>query len=69
MLEINHDHTPRNDDATLLAWAKAMKAYLGSGDPKLLPRGVTYFGMRHHTAECPLGNPPRGWDNEKPRRL
>lgn len=64
MLEINHDFTLRNDDQ-LLAWAKAMDRYLASGDPELLPDGVTWFGMRHHTDDCPMGEPPKGWRNEK----
>lgn len=62
MLEINHDYTPR-DLHELEAWAKQMKRYLVSGDPGLLPHGVTWFGMRHHSDDCPLGDPPRGWDN------
>jgi len=62
MLEINHDTTPHGHDE-IVRWAKAMVQYLSSGDPKLLPNGVTWFGMRHHTTNCPLGNPPRGWDN------
>ncbi|MCY4044630.1 MAG: hypothetical protein OXE99_06090 [Cellvibrionales bacterium] len=63
MLEINHDHVLRNDEE-LLKWAKSMQHYLSSGDPKLLPKGVTWFGMRHHSSECPLGKPPRGWHNQ-----
>ena len=62
MLEINHDTTPHGD-AELLEWAKKMKAYLSSGQPNLLPNGVTWFGMRHHSEECPLGDPPKGWHN------
>jgi hypothetical protein len=67
MLEFNHDYSPRYSDEALIAWAKAMRLYLGSGDPTMLPRGVTFFGMRHHSDPCPLGEPPRGWENEKPR--
>lgn len=62
MLEINHDYSPHYDDESLLKWARQMRAYLSSGDPKLLPNGVTWFGMRHHSEECPL-KPPKGWDN------
>ena len=64
MLEINHDFAPRNDEE-LLRWAKAMDFYLSSGDPDLLPGGVTWFGMRHHSSDCPMGEPPRGWNNER----
>lgn len=65
MLEFNHDYAPpRNDDAELLKWAKKLLAYLGTGIPSELPRGVTFFNMRHHSQECPLGEPPRGWQND-----
>ena len=62
MVEINHDTTPHGHDE-IVRWANAMVHYLSSGDPKLLPNGVTWFGMRHHTTDCPLGDPPRGWNN------
>lgn len=62
MLEINHDYTP-NSDESLLKWAQDMKMYLSSGDPECLPAGVTWFGMRHHSSVCALGEPPKGWDN------
>lgn len=62
MLEFNHDCTPHGDDE-LLEWARQIQHYLSSGDPTLLPNGVTWFGMRHHTTDCPLGAPPRGWSN------
>jgi hypothetical protein len=63
MLEFNHDYCPRDED--LIAFAKDLQTYMRSGDPKLLPYGVTWFGMRHHSTPCPL-TPPRGWMNEKP---
>lgn len=66
MLELNHDYAPPYDDAKLLEWAKKIRLYLGSADPTHLPNGVTYFGMRHHSEPCPLGNPPRGWQNDRP---
>lgn len=59
MVEINHDYSI---DA---AWLDKMRRYINSGNPACLPDGVTYFGMRHHSEPCPLGEPPRGWDNEK----
>ena len=66
MLEINHDLTPRNDEE-LLRWARSMQHYLSSGNPSLLPDGVTWFGMRHHSSDCPMGKPPRGWNNMRAR--
>ena len=62
MLEINHDTTPSTYEEKT-KWVYAMVAYLSSGDPKRLPRGVTWFGMRHHSEDCPMGDPPRGWNN------
>ncbi len=62
LLEFNHDYSPRGD-AELLEWAKQLDYYLASGNPELLPDGVTWFGMRHHTTECPMGEPPKGWNN------
>lgn len=62
MLEINHDTTPRGD-AERAEWVIAMCNYLTSANPKDLPQGVTWFGMRHHSEDCPMGEPPRGWDN------
>jgi hypothetical protein len=57
MLEINHDYTPAND-CELMEWARSFRMYLSSGDPSVLPRGVTWFGQRHHTEPCPMGEPP-----------
>ena len=62
MLEINHDFIYTTDQEKL-EWANKMLGYLSSGDPKHLPDGVTWFGMRHHSTDCPLGEPPRGWHN------
>lgn len=64
MVEINHDRTP-HDDESLLKWAREFQYYLSSGDPALLPYGVTWFGTRHHSNECPMGKPPKGWNNEQ----
>jgi hypothetical protein len=61
LLEFNHDYAPKGDEVE--SFAHAIARYLRSGDPTLLPRGVTYFGMRHHSTPCPLGEPPRGWNN------
>jgi len=62
MLEINHDTTPFTEDEKE-EWLRKMLNYLSSGDPTTLPDGVTWFGKRHHSEECPLGTPPRGWNN------
>lgn len=62
MLEINHDTTPHTE-AEKDRWLRGMLHYLSSGDPESLPDGVTWFGMRHHSNECPMGEPPLGWNN------
>ena len=62
MVEINHDTTPHTE-AEKKAWVQAMCNYLSSGNPRDLPDGVTWFGMRHHTSDCPMGEPPRGCNN------
>jgi hypothetical protein len=64
MLEINHDYTPYTKQEKM-DWIERICYYLSSGNPSLLPNGVTWFGMRHHTEDCAMGNPPRGWDNER----
>ena len=69
MLEFNHDYVPRGSQEEA-EWLEKLLLYLSSGDPKHLPRGVTWFNVRHHSDRCPLGEPPRGWDNhdQKPWR-
>jgi hypothetical protein len=59
MLEVNHDKFP---DET---WLEKLREYMRSGNPQSLPDGVTFFYQRHHSDPCPLGEPPRGWDNKK----
>lgn len=56
MVEINHDTTPYTDEE-LLVWAKQFQQYLSSGNRNLLPNGVTWFGIRHHSEPCPLLDP------------
>ena len=63
ILEINHDLTPYTDEEKL-KWTRSMIDYLSSGNPKYLPEGVTWFGMRHHLKPCSMGEPPKGWDNK-----
>jgi hypothetical protein len=58
LVELNHDYCPRDDDASLLAWAKAMRLYMGSGMKEHLPRGVTFKQIRHHTDPDPMFNKP-----------
>lgn len=66
MLEFNHDLAPPiRDNESLLVWARQMALYFRSGEPEVLPAGVTFFARRHHSDECPLGEPPYGWDNQK----
>ena len=56
MLEINHDFSPYTDEEKE-KWLKSMLAYFACGNPKHLPEGVTWFGMRHHTQPCLLDAP------------
>ncbi len=65
MLEFNHDFAPTK--AHIETWGMCIAEYLRSGDPSSLPSGVTFFGMRHHTQPCPMGDPPRGWRNDEPQ--
>lgn len=53
LVELNHDYCPRDDDKSLLEWAKQMRIYMGSGDPKHLPPGVTFYYIRHHSEPNP----------------
>lgn len=65
LIEFNHDRTPDKAE-DLKEWSEAMQRYFRSGMPNCLPRGATFFRMRHHSADCALGNPPRGWSNDEP---
>jgi len=64
MLEFNHDLSPRKG-TDLDRWAQELVQYLSSGNPNRLPYGVTFFNIRHHSEDCPLGVPPLGWQNER----
>jgi len=64
MLEFNHDLIPQ-DTTSAITWADKLLAYLRNSDVKLLPNGVTFFHQRHHSEECPLGDPPHGWNNNR----
>ena len=63
MLEINHDRAPLTPYEKRL-WADRMVLFMKSGDRTILPDGVTFFNERHHSDDCPLGEPPYGWDNK-----
>ena len=67
LVEVNHDYTPHNEES-LLGRAKKFKRYLGSGEPKNLPGGVTYMGRRHHSEHGKM-TPPCGWDNRAERKM
>jgi len=62
MVEINHDIARFEDPA----WVSQFGRYIKSGSHKDLPSGVTFFGRRHHSDECPMGDPPHGWQNADP---
>ncbi len=51
LLEFNHDYCPKETD--ILTWAKLLVAYLRTGDKDLLPSGVTFKNMRHHSEPEP----------------
>ena len=59
LVEINHDIAEFDNPA----WVKQFDLYIGSGSAKDLPPGVTYFYRRHHSDDCPMGDPPFGWSN------
>ena len=57
LVELNHDFRPAGDNQSLLAWAKKMRSYMGSGTPQDLPSGVTFKWRRHHSDPCPFDQP------------
>lgn len=63
MLEFNHDCCPSAPEDKI-KFAECIFRFLRGGDAENLPDGVTWFGTRHHSDKCPLGDPPRGWDNK-----
>ena len=63
MIEINHDQYPQ-DVLSAEVWLNSILAYLRTGNVSALPKGVTFFHQRHHSAPCPLGEPPYGWYNK-----
>jgi hypothetical protein len=57
LVEINHDYCPHNDDKALLAWARKIQTYIGSGCPADLPDGIEVKWRRHHSDPCPFDEP------------
>jgi len=53
LVELNHDYCPPLNNVALLAWAHAMRTYIGSGDQADLPDGVTFVDRRHHSVPMP----------------
>jgi len=53
LVELNHDYFP-GGHVSCPAWLEAMTRYYCSGDPKDLPKGVTFKNIRHHSTPCPL---------------
>ncbi len=60
LVELNHDFAPGRSTQALAEWAQKLVTYMGNGDPRDLPYGVTFKHMRHHSAPCPLGVAPKG---------
>jgi hypothetical protein len=55
LVELNHDMGPLyGDKERLLAWATKMAAYVRTGDKRLLPPGVTFKHIRHHSEADPM---------------
>jgi hypothetical protein len=53
LVELNHDYCPQSPEA-VAALGQCLVDYMRSGDPKCLPRGVTYKHMRHHSDKDPM---------------
>jgi hypothetical protein len=54
LVEINHDYPLARDDAETLRWANQILRYIGSGDPRDLPQGMTLKHYRHHSDPDPM---------------
>jgi hypothetical protein len=54
LVELNHDFCPKDNDTDLLMWASRMSVYMKSGDKRMLPEGVTFKHIRHHSEPDPL---------------
>ncbi len=55
LVELNHDHCPSiHDPDGMLEWVLSMAAYMRNGDKSLLPHGVTFKHMRHHSDRDPM---------------
>lgn len=54
LVELNHDFCPGRATQSLAEWAGKMRVYMGSGDPRELPYGVTFKSRRHHSDAEPM---------------
>ncbi len=55
LVELNHDWCPSLErEGSMLEWAEAMAAYMRACDKKMLPRGVTFKHIRHHSDPDPM---------------
>lgn len=54
LVELDHDYCLPDDDAKLLAWARAMRTYMRAADPDQLPDGVVRKHYRHNSDPCPI---------------
>lgn len=48
LVELNHDFCPPMDVDALIEWGQAIRLYMTSGDPSLLPDGTKFLESRHH---------------------
>ncbi len=59
LVEINCDRRPR-DASGMLSFAERLWDFMGSGDHRSLPDGVTFIQSRHHSESSPTGwTPPQ----------
>lgn len=54
LVELNHDFCPGRSPQALVEWAAKMANYMGSGDKRDLPYGVTFKHIRHHSDPDPM---------------
>ena len=55
LVELNHDLCPGiHDPDGMLKWVLSMAAYMRNADKSLLPQGVTFKHMRHHSDPDPM---------------
>lgn len=55
LVELNHDLCPDiRDPDEMLKWVLSMAAYMRNADKFLLPYGVTFKHIRHHSDPDPM---------------